>query len=179
MPPPQHTPDKSFTVSADTAFWRGLNVPDTAAIDRVACAAFVEVDAVGAGDCSWSVLGEPLLWHRPDRGAAFVNARFFSDLVVADLTTIKAGMTVGHVRPALVETWGPEEIVRFLLSSSLLRCFVHTHAELRLVRRVHGGRHAERYDGCHVMYTNEEVRTDFGFEVTTDTANGEIAVAPV
>lgn len=179
MPPTHNTSDVSFTVSADAAFWRGLVVADTAAIDHVACAAFFAQDAVLAEDCSWSVLDEPLLWHRADRGASFVNARFFSDLIVADLTALEAGVTVGHVRRPLAEAWGPEEIVRFLLSSSLLRCFVHSHAELRLVQRQRGVRHVERYDGCHVMFTNEEVHTGFGFEVAVGAVDGAIAVAPL
>jgi len=172
-------PDTVISISGDTAFWRGLDVRDTADITLIDAEKFVENEIAShsiSGD--WTIQGEPLLWHRVDRAVALINGRFFSDLIVGDLTCLDEVLKIGRIHAALLREMTCEQIIFFLLSSSLLRTFVHNHAELQLTERIDGSCYRERYIASHFMYTNEEIRIDYSFEVSIDTQSGTISVGP-
>lgn len=161
------------------AFWRGLNVRDTADIGYVVSALFVEEESIAIqGYDDWIIFGEPLLWQKKDKTAALINERYFSDFTIVDLTSLNEQITVGKVELELLREWPANKITKFLLSTCLLRTFIHTHSELRLIELVQGGIHRERYEACHFMYTNVEVRTKYRFQLTIDTQSGAIDVAP-
>ncbi len=169
--------DEVLSVSNDLAFWQGLNVGDTADIDHINPAKFFKDEAICIPESNdWIIHGEPLIWHKKNKTTAFVNERFFSRLSVIDLTSLNGRLTPGYVRSELLQEWPCKKIVQFLLSSGLLRTFVHSHAELRLTKRVSGELHRESYRACHFIYTNEEVRIDYEFQVEIDRQTGAIAV---
>ena len=172
-------PDTVISISGDTAFWRGLDVRDTADITHIDAERFVETGIASnsvSGD--WIIQGEPLLWHRVDRTVALINERFFSDLILGDLTCLDEVLKVGRIHAALLREITCEQVIFFLLSSSLLRTFVHSHAELQLTGRIDGSCYRERYNAVHFMYTNDEIRIDYSFEVSIDTQSGTISVGP-
>ena len=175
----RHPPDTVISVSGDTAFWRGLEVSDTADITHVDAERFVE-NGIACHSVSgdWIIQGEPLLWHRVDQTAALINERYFSDLIVGDLTSLDEVLNVGRIHAALLREMTCSQVIFFVLSSSLLRTFVHSHAELQLIERIDGSCYRERYNAGHFMYTNEEIRIDYSFEVSIDTQSGTISVGP-
>ncbi|MCP4073092.1 MAG: hypothetical protein GY742_15345 [Hyphomicrobiales bacterium] len=165
--------DDVLSVSNDTAFWQGLNVGDTSDIDRVNPARFIKEEAITVpGFDKWVILGEPLVWHQKDKTAALINERFFSQLMVVELTSLKGRLNPGYVRFELLQEQPCEKVVQFLLSSGLVRTFVHYHAELRLTEGVPGKIHRESYETLHFMYTNEEVRTDYKFQLKISRQTG-------
>ncbi len=175
----QQSPDNEFSVSGDTAFWRGLNVRDTADICYVVAGRFGDTEiAANSTSGDWMILDEPLFWHRADRTAALINERFFSDLIVVDLSSLDTKITIGRVHAELLSEMTCERIIRFLLFSSILRTFVHSHSELQLTERIDGRFHRERYNASHFIYTSHEIRTDYSSEVEIDTQSGSISVGP-
>jgi hypothetical protein len=173
-------PDR-FTVDDACVFWRGLQVPDKAAIARLEAVPF-------PGGTDWAAIegsedavvdGEPLLWHAPDRSVAFVNARFFSSLIVVDATSLEGVAEIGTAQPELAIHWQAGEVLRFLIRAGIVRTFAHTHAELVLRKRVTGAaRHVEVYDATHVYFTNEENRADYAFALALSFGSGRIEAMP-
>ena len=109
-------PDR-FSVDDACAFWRGLRVPDTAAVAEVPAARFPPDDgwAPFEGCDIAAVDAEQLLWHAPDRSRAFANGHFFSDLDVVDVTALDGVAALGIAKPSLTALWPKERILRFLI----------------------------------------------------------------
>jgi len=175
----RHSTNNVILISGATAFWNHLNVRDTADIHRVEAARYKKseiADHLTSQD--WVILGEPLFWHPADRTVAYINKRFFSDINVVDLTSLGESVNVGRIKAELLEEMSCEQIIHFLLSSSLMRTFIHSHSELRLIKCTGGKSHLQRYDASHFMYTNEEICLKYTFEVIIDTQSGVISVGP-
>lgn len=174
-------PDR-FIVDDATAFWRGMKVKDTAAIAGLAAVPFPGGDHWAAIEgCEDAVVGaEPLLWNAPDRSVAYVNEQFFSDLAVVDATSLDGPVPIGIARAPLRAVWPSPLILRFLMLSGVARTFMHTHADLRLRKRVSGAvRHVEVYDATHVYFTNEENRVDYAFALSLTTGSGKMEAMPI
>jgi hypothetical protein len=172
--------DDRLILDASTAFWTGLAVPDTGAIGQIEAVRFPGEAYVVIPEAlaEHAINGAPLVWQNPDRTRTFVNGDFFSDLAVVDATVLDGVAVIGTARPSLVACWPAERILRFLLTTGIVRTFAHVEAELvRCKCDVQPRRYCERFEGCHVYFTNEEVRAALAFTLTLD-ETGRLSVQP-
>ncbi len=171
---------ESLLIDGETAFWNGLTVHDTAAIDRLTACPYSSGDHVHPIE-PWSDTSfhdEPVVWQNHARTEAFVNERCFGDLEVVDATSLKSPRTIGEVRSKFSASWPPDRIIRFLLLAGIVRTFIHVEAKLqRSERTVSGQGYAETYNGEHVYFTNREVRSRLGFTLIVST-KGMVNIQP-
>ena len=121
----------------------------------------------------------PLLWFRPKKDLAVVNAAVLSDLAVADPLSMAAGES------AVVGTLGElgrgkisgRALLEFLLYSRAIATYVHIGSEVCLVEEDESeGSYTASVRGEHTFFTSREnvVPFAFRFEISRD---GEISVA--
>jgi hypothetical protein len=126
-------------------------------------ATFLPVKAVA----DYRVNGQPILFFTPDRRAAVVDARLFSDLVVADPTRMRAGETasVGAAMPAARQALTGREIARFLILAGVVRVYWHVEAEVCLETETtkHDGAYEAAFSGTHTYFTNQRHEGHFAF----------------
>jgi hypothetical protein len=123
--------------------------------------------------------GEPLLAIDRKARRVVVNERCFGDVQRPDATRLRQGerAAVGVVKCAGLRK-KPRELVRFLIESELVKTYVHTEANLRIVdEKTEGTRYRARCKGSHVFYTNERNESPLDFTVEIDSGSGAISVA--
>ena len=172
--------DEILLISGETAFWHAINVRDSADINQIEASNYNSGATLSRiGNDAWSILDMPLIWHADNRKYALINACFFSNLKIIDLTDLDGPSTIGLAYRALLENWTGGQIFHFLLTSSLLRTFVHSHAQLQMTDKTEGDKYCECYSARHFMYTNEEIRTDYKFRLEINTQTGAIVALPM
>ncbi len=101
--------------------------------------------------------GVPLLWFRPDRGAAVLDATRTGELAAVDATRLARGeeARVGRLAPATVEALGHRDVVLFLLHAGIIATYWHVGAELALeTERRDGAAYEVDVSGTHEYFTN-------------------------
>ena len=121
--------------------------------------------------------GQPILYATADKTALVVDARWFSELTVADPTRMAAGesVTVGKLGGKMAG----RELLKFLLAAEIIRSYWHTNATLCVERERDdggGGGYQATVSGVHTYYTNERVDKSFGFTFSL-APDGTISVA--
>ena len=111
--------------------------------------------------------GAPLLWFTPAVDAVVVDARWLSDVTVADATRL--GDRVVHVATLTPEARGRMDVVGWtdwLIRGGGVLTFVHLEATLQLDGvRADGEDEIALVSGTHLYYTNERNEVRYAFEV--------------
>lgn len=174
---------KIYKITGATAFWRGLIVHDTARIEAVNSAQFDRKSAIEiSGYENWQVDAEPLIWHSADRKQAMVNAQFFGDLNVINLTSIKENCEIGVIKEQLMQHWTYDKILDFLFTTSLIRTFIHTNSVLERVEQTGDTGDAvceDQYDARHYYYTSRKVTVGYKFAIRYHSNTGVLEAEPL
>ena len=138
-------------------------------------AAQVPVEVVRA----YQIGGTPLLWFDVAKTEAVVNAAVLTDLVVADVTAIRAGeqVAIGQLSELGIGQLGGRELVKFLIAARVIATYVHIGAELCLVEEHvdEASGYRARFTGQHTFFTSQKHVKPLAFAVAVD-ATGVIAV---
>jgi hypothetical protein len=121
---------------------------------------------------------EPLIAIDRKNRRVVVNERHFGDLRRAKATSLRAGepAKLGIVKSAALVN-KPRALVRFLVESHLIMCYVHIGAQLRIsADKESAGRYRAVLVGSHVYFTNKRHVSTLHFAVELDKSTGTVEV---
>jgi hypothetical protein len=121
---------------------------------------------------------EPLIAIDRMNRRVVVNERHFGDLRRAKVTSLRAGerAKLGIVKSAALVN-KPRSLVRFLVESQLIMCYVHVGAQLRISDdKEAAGRYLAVLVGSHEYYTNKRNVGHLHFAVELDKSTGTVEV---
>lgn len=167
-----------LTINGSIAFFNGMDVFDTAAIERIGtmspveAAPFIPINEFAIND-------QPLLFHSADRTQTLVDSRYFSELIRVDAISADNEVNIGTAKPELLSQWTPGEIIRFLLESEIIKTYVHLDAELCLIEVTDNEQvYEERYNAIHSFCTNKCQEEAYQFTVWLEKPTGMLSVNP-
>ena len=124
---------------------------------------FLPVKAVA----EYRVSGQPVLYFTPDRRAAVVDSRYFSDLAVADPTRMRPGemAMIGAVRETARREMGGRALAKLLVLAGVVRVYWHVEADVCLETETasQDGAYEAVISGTHTYFTNERNEGHFAF----------------
>lgn len=173
---------QQYTFDGSRAFYDDLAIYDEMAYESITAQDPIDFDAFRPIPTltEFAALGQPLLWINQEKTEVVVDGRYFSDLTVVDVTSFfgqQDPLTIGRVMPAVLEVFEPQEIVRFLLTSEIIRTYAHLEAEVCWVSENETPEtYSAYFEGVHRYCTQECVEDSYVFRFEMDKVSGLITV---